>query len=43
VEGASHGTIVTDAKHARVVADAARLVADAAAHGRSVEASGASA
>ena len=43
VEGASHGTIVTDSKHARVVADATRLVLDAAAHGRSVEASGASA
>lgn len=43
VEGASHGTIVVDSKHARVVADATRLVLDAAAHGRSVEASGASA
>lgn len=43
VEGASHGTIVTEPKHARVVADATRLVLDAVAHGRSLEASGASA
>ena len=43
VEGSSHGTIVTDPKHARVVGDATRLVLDAAAHGRSLEASGASA
>jgi hypothetical protein len=43
VEGASRGTIVTDPKHVRVVADATRLVLDAVAHGRSVEARGASA
>jgi pimeloyl-ACP methyl ester carboxylesterase len=43
VEGASRGTIVTDPRHARVVADATRLVLDAVEHGRSVEARGASA
>ena len=43
VEGASHGTIVTDPEHARVVAEATRLVVDAAANGRSLETRGASA
>ena len=39
VQGASHGTLVTDQAPARVVVDATRLVYDAVARGRSLEAS----
>ena len=37
VGGASHGSIVTEAKYARVVSDATRLVVDAVRQGRSLE------